>query len=317
VLALGAAKTTCPPLPAEVASASAIRMASCGPRKVSAPVTVHCTAPRARSLVADFRLADGDPLPATAVVALPRLTGPAVSRLPQDGEGFVPVDDRGRVLGEDGAYAVGDMTTHPMCQGALATQQADAVAHSIAFAEGADVEPRPYRPSLHGMLLTGNTPLYLHTDRDPNEAPAAFWWPAHKISAATSGPISPRTRSSAGRLAQPPPPRVPDARARGPLAAPLSKRRRRTRRLGRCMSTSIDGSPTLRCASRSASSSTPSDHAASPLAPQQVAQSVQGLGRRGAPPGITTREAVDSVMARTRHRRGSPPRYGRRCAGAR
>jgi hypothetical protein len=38
-LASGAAKTTCPPLLAEVASASEIRIASCGLRKVSAPVT--------------------------------------------------------------------------------------------------------------------------------------------------------------------------------------------------------------------------------------------------------------------------------------
>ena len=123
--------------------------------------------------------------PSRAVAAF---SGPAVSGLPQDAEGFVPVDDRGRVLGEDGVYAVGDMTTHPMRQGGLAAQQADAVAHSIAFAEGADVEPTPYRPALHGMLLTGDTPLYLRTDQDPKEAPAAFWWPAHKIVSRYLGP---------------------------------------------------------------------------------------------------------------------------------
>ena len=182
----------------------------------AADISVHCNRAACAFARGRLRLADGEPLSATAVVALPRLTGPAVSGLPQDGEGFVPVDERGRVLGEDGAYAVGDMTTHPMRQGGLATQQADAVAHSIAFAEGADVEPRLYRPALHGMLLTGDKPLYLRTDRDPTEAPAAFWWPA-----ATSDHISRRTRSPAGHLAQPPPPHVPDARARGPLAPRL------------------------------------------------------------------------------------------------
>jgi sulfide:quinone oxidoreductase len=174
--------------PAPLAAFGAQTSAKIGAVLRAADISVHCNRAACAFARGRLRLADGDPLSATAVVALPRLTGPAISGLPQDGDGFVPVDDRGRVLGEDGAYAVGDMTTHPMRQGGLATQQADAVAHSIAFAEGADVEPRPYRPQLDGMLLTGDTPLYLRADRDPTEAPAAFWWPAHKIVSRYLGP---------------------------------------------------------------------------------------------------------------------------------
>jgi sulfide:quinone oxidoreductase len=174
--------------PAPLAAFGAQPSAAVGAVLAAAGIRVRCNcAPRAFTR-GRLNLADGDSLSATAVVALPQLTGPAVPGLPHDGEGFIPVDDRGRVLGEAGVYAVGDMTTYPMRQGGLAAQQADAVAQSIAFAEGADVEPESYRPALHGMLLTGDTPLYLRSNRDPVKAPAALWWPAHKIASRYLGP---------------------------------------------------------------------------------------------------------------------------------
>jgi sulfide:quinone oxidoreductase len=47
------------------------------------------------------------------------------------------------------------MTTRPLKQGGLATQQADVAAGDIARLAGADVEVEPYRPVLRGLLLTG------------------------------------------------------------------------------------------------------------------------------------------------------------------
>ena len=80
-------------------------------------------------------------------------------------------------------YAVGDMTSRPLKQGGLATQQADAAAAAIAAAAGAPVEAAAYRPVLRAMLLTGDRPRYLRRapgdrGRAADEAP---WWPPHKI----------------------------------------------------------------------------------------------------------------------------------------
>jgi sulfide:quinone oxidoreductase len=45
---------------------------------------------------------------AARVVALPRLMGPAIPGLPVDSDGFVPVDDHGRVRDTPGVWAAGD-----------------------------------------------------------------------------------------------------------------------------------------------------------------------------------------------------------------
>ena len=60
-----------------------------------------------------------------------------------------------------GVYAAGDGAAFPIKQGGLATQQADAVAESIAAAVGAPVTPEPFRPVLRAMLLTGGDTRYL------------------------------------------------------------------------------------------------------------------------------------------------------------
>ena len=84
-------------------------------------------------------------------------------------------------------YAAGDATGFPIKQGGLATQQADAAAEAIAARLGADVEPRPFRPVMRGMLLTGQTPRYLRADLsgmsgDSSTASEhALWWPPSKI----------------------------------------------------------------------------------------------------------------------------------------
>jgi sulfide:quinone oxidoreductase len=126
-------------------------------------------------------------LPVDLAVALPRPVGPRLPGLPADAQGFVPVDDHGRVLGLSDVYAAGDMTTRPIKQGGLATQQADVVAAAIAAASGAAVEPDAYRPVLRAMLLTGGRPHYLRRGPRDRLAPASLsgqdppWWPPHKI----------------------------------------------------------------------------------------------------------------------------------------
>jgi sulfide:quinone oxidoreductase len=79
------------------------------------------------------------------------------------------------------------MTTRPLKQGGLATQQADAAASAIAAWAGAQVVPQPYRPVLRAVLLTGGTPRYLRHGRAEPGMPASLaagdapWWPPHKI----------------------------------------------------------------------------------------------------------------------------------------
>src|SRR6478735_3345585 len=62
-------------------------------------------------------------LPVDLAVALPRPVGPDLSGLPTDRDGFVQVDEFSRVLEVEDVYAAGDMTTRPIKQGGLATQQ--------------------------------------------------------------------------------------------------------------------------------------------------------------------------------------------------
>jgi sulfide:quinone oxidoreductase len=105
---------------------------------------------------------DGTPIVhAQRAVTVPLLTGTPVPGLPADPDGFLPVDDRGAVLGAPGVWAAGDGTTFPLKQGGIAAQQAGAAAASIAAAAGADVEPVHFRPHLHATLFTGARPAHL------------------------------------------------------------------------------------------------------------------------------------------------------------
>jgi sulfide:quinone oxidoreductase len=120
------------------------------------------------------------------VVSLPRLEGMAIPGVPADADGFIPVDTHGRVAGLQGVYAAGDGTAFPIKQGGLATQQADAVAETIAAAAGAPVEPEPFRPVLRGMLLTGGDDRFLRSGvaggHESDVATHALWWPPTKVS---------------------------------------------------------------------------------------------------------------------------------------
>jgi sulfide:quinone oxidoreductase len=90
---------------------------------------------------------------ADVVVTLPRMRGPALAGLPADEHGFIVVDDYGLVRGADNVYAAGDATTlQTVKHGEVAAQQARVAAESIAASVGVPLTPRPFRPTLHGIL---------------------------------------------------------------------------------------------------------------------------------------------------------------------
>jgi len=95
------------------------------------------------------------------VVALPELMGPAVEGLPGDAHAFIPVYLYGRVRDVERVYAAGDGTDFAIKHGGIAAQQADTVALTIAGLVGAPVEPKPFHPEIHGVLMTGRKPRYL------------------------------------------------------------------------------------------------------------------------------------------------------------
>ena len=103
----------------------------------------------------------GEDIEADAVISLPRLAGRRIEGLPYDASGFIPVDEHSRVPGLARTFAVGDVTTFPVKQGGIATQQADVAAEAIAAELGCDVEANPIDPVLRGVLWTGSKPRYL------------------------------------------------------------------------------------------------------------------------------------------------------------
>jgi sulfide:quinone oxidoreductase len=133
------------------------------------------------------------PLDVDLAIALPQLGGPHVAGLPDELDGFVPVDRFGRVRGVDRVWAVGDMTARPLKQGGLTAQQADVAAADIAArVGGARIEVRPYEPKLQGLLLTGGTPVFLerrpHAPPESEASDAFLWWPPHKVVGRHLGP---------------------------------------------------------------------------------------------------------------------------------
>ncbi len=134
----------------------------------------------------ELLLVGGEIVPADRVVAMPRLQGPRIGGIPQTFDGFVPVDEHGRVTGLRDVYAAGDITDFAVKQGGLATQQADAAAGAIAAAAGAYVTPKPFRPVLRGILLTGSGQRYIRRGAagdasDSIESHEPIWWPPAKI----------------------------------------------------------------------------------------------------------------------------------------
>ncbi len=129
------------------------------------------------------------------VLALPRLAGPPIDGVPQTVDGFIPVDAHGRVEGIADVYAAGDITSFGVKHGGIATQQALAAARMIAANAGGDVEPEPFRPVVHGLLLTGREPQFLRrelggeVEHEPVATYEPLWWPPAKIVGRYLGPF--------------------------------------------------------------------------------------------------------------------------------
>jgi sulfide:quinone oxidoreductase len=103
----------------------------------------------------------GAGIDADAVISLPRMEGRRIGGIPHDPDGFVAVDDHCRVRGMQNVFAAGDVTSFPVKQGGIATQQADVAAEAIAAELGCEVAAGPLDPILRGVLWTGAEPLYL------------------------------------------------------------------------------------------------------------------------------------------------------------
>jgi sulfide:quinone oxidoreductase len=121
---------------------------------------------------------------ADRVVALPRIEGLRLPGIPHDANGFVPIDEHGRVRDVEDVYAAGDLTNFPIKQGGLAAQQADAAAEAIAAAAGVEITPSPFKPVLRGLLLTGLSPRFMRAEVGSQESQVdtePLWWPPAKI----------------------------------------------------------------------------------------------------------------------------------------
>jgi len=131
--------------------------------------------------------ASGEAVAADCLVTLPLLSGPGLAGVPAtQPDGFVPVDEYGRVERLADVYAAGDAVEFPIKQGGLAAQQADTVAAHLAARHGAPVDPAPFRPLLRGMLFTGAEPQFMRaelpgTDPEIHAAWYPLWWPPTKI----------------------------------------------------------------------------------------------------------------------------------------
>jgi sulfide:quinone oxidoreductase len=149
-------------------------------------IVVHAGAHAVEVRDGELLLVPRRTIAAERVVAIPQLVGQRIEGIPQTGDGFIPVDAHCRVRGIADVYAAGDITSFPVKQGGIAAQQAEAAAQAIASKVGADLTPRPFRPVLRGLLLTGREARYLRRElaRGEEESSASadpLWWPPAKV----------------------------------------------------------------------------------------------------------------------------------------
>ena len=112
------------------------------------------------------------PIEADRVITVPQLRVNRIAGIPASWWGFVPTDTSGRIDGLEDIYAAGDMTTYPIKQGGLATQQADLIAGTIAASLGAAVKELRSTHVLRARLLGGDRPLLLRTELDSMGRPS-------------------------------------------------------------------------------------------------------------------------------------------------
>jgi sulfide:quinone oxidoreductase len=126
---------------------------------------------------------------AARIVALPELYGPSIHGFPLSHDGFIRVDRFGQVPDCGPLFAAGDATDFAVKQGGVSSQQADAVAESIAALAGAPVEPKPFHPVLRGMLMTYDKPYFMSAQITGGQGYSSefssepLWQPVGKIAA--------------------------------------------------------------------------------------------------------------------------------------
>ena len=97
------------------------------------------------------------------MLAMPRITGPAIAGLPGGGaHGFLPIDKHCRVPRTGGrVFVAGDAANYPIKHGGLGAQMADAAASAIAVLAGVLGKASAFNPVVRGKLLTGADPVYM------------------------------------------------------------------------------------------------------------------------------------------------------------
>jgi sulfide:quinone oxidoreductase len=176
------------PEPSPLAMFGAAASGSAGNLLSAAGITVHTGV---HADVPDSRTVTlrpgGQRVEVDRIVTLPLLGGPAIEGLPQDAEGFLPIDGHARVPGVEDVYAAGDAANFAIKQGGIACQQADAAAEAIAAVAGADISPEPFKPVLRGVLLTEHETRFMRRDVSGGSGDRAtvgippLWWPPTKI----------------------------------------------------------------------------------------------------------------------------------------
>lgn len=127
-------------------------------RQIEVITHAFCEIPKAQTIIVH---PGARTLSADRIIALPALEGPELTGLPQDGNGFIPIDEYGHVRDVDDVWAAGDATDYPVKYGGVAAQLADIVACGIAARAGVECRPEPFEPELEGILLTGGKPYYI------------------------------------------------------------------------------------------------------------------------------------------------------------
>ena len=126
---------------------------------------------------------------------MPLITGPAIRGLPAGEGGFIPIDERCRIPGLGGrVFAAGDAAEYPIKHGGLGAQMADVAAAGIQALAGEVAEVPPLRPTIRGVLYTGEQPLYLSAWLDDGRTVSKVTtepaWPAdEKVVAEELGPF--------------------------------------------------------------------------------------------------------------------------------
>ena len=127
-------------------------------RKIDVITSAYCEIPQPGQIEAS---PGGRVVHADRVIALPELEGPALPGLPEADDGFIPIDLHCKIRGLEREFAAGDAVEFSIKHGGIASQQADTAAAAIAALAGAAVEPQPFRPTISGILLTGDKPRYI------------------------------------------------------------------------------------------------------------------------------------------------------------